>query len=291
MKLTLAFLCLALGAFAIEEDATLPVVNVQFDFPAQDIAGGAVSSSAAGLLAFKQRAAHVRENIHKDSQVLSEFASTANRELDDLMQILLTKSKSATSFLSITSGQPVEAAGSVLQNSKVVIVPDMKSFDAASSIIKGIAQVPAPTVHEYDAHESQPVDVDACERDYTSCPVNFVNIGPVFGGNTEYCAAASGYVGPCASEAYSFESMSSTSKARWSSLCRASFPCRVSTSAAAASLTASALCPEGWMRIEGELKCSSPSSYRGPCRGTMDFTGYNLNMLKHWSAKCGAVWM
>jgi len=303
MRLTSAFLlCLALGTTAvtaIEEDATLPVVNVQYDFPAQDMAGAAMSSSSAGILAFKQRAARVLGNIHKDGQVLTEFASTANKELDDLMQILLAKSKSSvmgrsTSFLSIKSGQPLEAAGSILQNSKVAIVPDTKSIDDASSIIKGIAQVPAPTrAVEDHLVGPQPMAADSCERDYTSCPDEFVNIGPAFGGSTELCAATSSYVGPCM-EAYSFGSMTVTAKARWSSLCQAYFPCRVAASDAAslrAGSSASALCPEGWKHIEGELKCSSPSTYSGPCRGTMDFTGYNLNMLKKWSGKCGAVWM
>merc|ERR1711920_829431 len=125
---------------------------------------------------------------------------------------------------------------------------------------------------------------DSCERDYTVCPDKFVNIGPALGGSTELCAATSGYVGPCADEAYSFEAMSVTAKDRWSSQCQAYFPCRVAASAASfrVGLSASALCPEGWKRIEGELKCSSPSSYSGPCRGIVDFTGYNLNMLKKW---------
>jgi len=302
MRFTLFFLCFVLGASAvtaIEEDATLPVVNVQYDFPAQDIAGSSLSSSSAGILAFKQRAAHVRENIHKDSQVLAEFASTANKELDDLMQLLLAKSSSgigrSSSFLSIKSGQPLEAAGSILQNSKVAIVPDTKSIDETSSIIKGIAQVPAPTgAFGKQFIDPQPVSADSCERDYTKCPDKFVNIGPAFGGSAELCAASSGYVGPCGSEAYSFGSMTVTAKDRWSSMCQAYFPCRAAASDAAASLrvgsSSSAVCPEGWKRIEGELKCASPSTYSGPCRGIMDFSGYNSNMLNKWSAKCGAAW-
>merc|ERR1712183_174653 len=196
----------------------------------------------------------------------------------------------STSFLSIKSGQPLEAAGSILQNSKVAIVPDTKSIDDASSIIKGIAQVPAPT-RPLAEHLTgpQPTATDSCERDYTTCPDQFVNIGPAFGGS-ELCAASSGYVGPC-SEACDFGSMTVTAKARWSSLCQASFPCRVAAASFGVASSASAPCPEGWKHMEGELKCSSPSTYSGPCRGTMDFTGYNLNMLKKWSEKCGAAWM
>merc|ERR1712183_880848 len=129
------------------------------------------------------------------------------------------------------------------------------------------------------------------ERDYTGCPEHFVNIGPAFGGSTELCAASSEYVGPCASEAYAFGTMSAAAKARWSSMCQAYWPCRAGSAASlVAGFSAAALCPEGWNRVDGGLKCSSPLAYTGPCRGVVDFAGYNLNMLKTWSAKCGAIW-
>merc|ERR1719181_676614 len=114
----------------------------------------------------------------------------------------------ATSFLSVASGQPLEAAGSILQNSKVVIVPDMTSIDETSKIIKGIAQVPPPTPLSATPVVQPAIDVSSCERDYTGCPEHFVNIGPAFGGSTELCAASSEYVGPCASDAYAFGTMS-----------------------------------------------------------------------------------
>ena len=93
MKLTIVFvLCCALGAPAVnaiaDDVATLPVVNVQFDFAAQDcqitffmkrsdywvasspfgqdLAGGASKSSSHAM---KQRMAHVLKNIKKDGQV------------------------------------------------------------------------------------------------------------------------------------------------------------------------------------------------------------------------------
>merc|ERR1712086_617865 len=37
-------------------------------------------------------------------------------------------------------------------------------------------------------------------------------------------------------------------------------------------------------------RCQPSSSYMGPCRDTMDFTSYNVEMSEAWSSSCGAFW-
>merc|ERR1719203_1286390 len=72
------------------EDATLPTVNVKYEFGASDIKGGGPAmKSHAELLAFKKRIAHVVENVDKDAEVLSDFASRANNDLDELAKNLV----------------------------------------------------------------------------------------------------------------------------------------------------------------------------------------------------------
>merc|ERR1712039_1005920 len=66
----------------------------------------------------------------------------------------------------------------------------------------------------------------SCDRDYSAkCPAGFMIVGPIQGGTQQYCAAGTRYNGPCDSEAYNFDSMSSSAKERWSELCLAFWPC------------------------------------------------------------------
>ena len=55
--------------------------------------------------------------------------------------------------------------------------------------------------------------------------MGFVNVGRVHDGPEEYCAAGSMYEGPCAGDSYFFQNMTAGAKARWSTLCRAFWPC------------------------------------------------------------------
>merc|ERR1712050_200932 len=107
------------------------------------------------------------------------------------------------------------------------------------------------------------------------------DIGPIKGGQTMYCAASSQYTGPCDSESYTFEQMTENAKTRWSNMCQAYWPC------VNCDRDYQAVCPQGWMQTEDELSSSPPPMYKGSCRGTMNFTGYNKNMLEHWSSLCG----
>lgn len=188
---------------------------------------------------------------------------------------------------------------------KVSVLPDSGAFGEASKIIKQLARIPAP-VYKSDGDAQPDRGTGSCAKDYNvKCPMGFVNVGPIYGGSKEYCAASSQYDGPCISEAYNFEGMSTQAKGRWSKLCLTSWPCVD----CAPDLTST--CPKGWTRVNDTLSCTPPATYTGPCRGddaflfalgrdatspaylkriSIDFSGYNAEMLKLWSAKCGAPW-
>ena len=70
-------------------DATLPVVNVQFDFPIQDLdVGGPKQKADEDLVAFKARAQHLLDEVDDDAEVLTKFASTAGDSLNKLTTVL-----------------------------------------------------------------------------------------------------------------------------------------------------------------------------------------------------------
>ena len=211
-------------------------------------------------------------------------------------------------LFSLAWGGPLDDAGDVLQSSPVSVVPDTTAIDEASKVIKGLAQIPAPSSINVKGLLDPKLDasVETCDRDYSMmCPDQFVNVGPIFGGTTEYCAASSDYDGPCASEAHTFDGMTIKAKARWSKLCQTSWPCIL------CERDYSAVCPEGWTQLNSSLSCAPPPAYAGPCRGgdtfeytlgrdtsslaylkmvSTDFSGYNAAMMQHWSAECGAFW-
>ena len=224
--------------------------------------------------------------------------------------LTVTSSVSLVLLLNVCfcAGTPLDDAGEVLAHSPVSIVPDMEATNEASNIIKGLARMPAPP-RIFSKHLIDPqlnLGVDLCERDFKiKCPEQFVNVGLIFGGSTEYCAATAEYEGPCASEAVSFEGMSAKAKSRWSDLCQAFFPCIECTR------DFEVVCPKGWVRLNDTLSCAPPPTYTGPCRGedafeytlgrdtssssylqmiSTDFSGYNAAMLGEWSAECGAFW-
>lgn len=191
------------------------------------------------------------------------------------------------SCLRMSAGQPLDALGAMLGKTKVAVVPDMTDIEKTSSIIKGIAQEPAPmSVFTKSLIDPLPkLGSASCDRDYSvPCPEHFVNIGLVMGGQNDSCAASTQYVGPCASEAYYFASMSTQSKARWSDLCGAFWPCL------SCERQYQAVCPQQWTRVDNSLKCAPSAEYHGPCRGMWDFQSFTEEMYQQWSAECGAFW-
>ena len=68
-------------------------------------------------------------------------------------------------------------------------------------------------------------DAESCDRDFgASCPEKWVSIGAIFGDGKQQCSASFEYEGPCGSDVYAFESVSSLGRLRWSSMCRVSPP-------------------------------------------------------------------
>lgn len=197
--------------------------------------------------------------------------------------MLNTKLASALKF---SIGMPMDDLGGVLRNSPIAVVPNNEQSDEASQIIKGLASVPAPEspFPKLRIDPKPDLGVESCDRDFNiACPRDFVNIGQVKGGEIDYCSANSRYQGPCANEAYTFQQMSRQAKARWANMCQADWPC------VRCDRDYRAVCPQSWKR-EGQLSCSPLPDYMGPCRGAVDFTSFNVQMLEHWSASCGAHW-
>jgi CPW-WPC domain-containing protein len=166
-------------------------------------------------------------------------------------------------------------------------LPVSQSMVTASNIMKALSRLPAPTSPFIESKlDLKQVALDGtCDHDYTvDCPEQFVSIGAIFGGSTSYCAADSTYAGPCDSDVYNFAAYSKHAKARWSSMCLASWPCME------CERDFQSPCPRDWLRAAGAQKCTPPSHYTGPCGGTVDFAFYNRAMLSEWSLRCGAYW-
>lgn len=84
--LCLAHCVCACGA-SIERshDAALPAINVKFDFPAKDTAGGGSPIKRnADLRGFNQRVANLVRNAAYDKDVFTQFYGIADKALDDL---------------------------------------------------------------------------------------------------------------------------------------------------------------------------------------------------------------
>ena len=174
--------------------------------------------------------------------------------------------------------------GDVLAEHVVNDIQMSENVAAASNVMKSMARLPGPASPFAIATLDPSLD-SACDRDYSSdCPQDFVSVGPIHGGSTSYCAAASTYAGPCDSDVFNFDGYSHSAKARWSSMCLAHWPCKE------CARDVQSPCPRGWGRGTGARTCTSPSHYTGPCRGAVDFAFYNKAMLEEWSSHCDAYW-
>ena len=176
---------------------------------------------------------------------------------------------------------PLDTIGEIMRSASVDSVPDTTKFDAYSNLIRGLSRVPAPSgLQTSRADPISSYGAGACQRDYNAtCPQQFVVLG-----QTGQCVAGPRYAGPCASEAYTFTSMSETAKSRWSDQCLAKWPC-ISCDRAYQG------CPMGWASVNiQDSSCAPSPGYSGPCKGTAVFAGYNKVMLDQWSSECGAFW-
>jgi len=151
----------------------------------------------------------------------------------------------------------------------------------ASSVIKALGRFPGP-ISRAQGPAIDPVAFDAgwhCETDFSqACPSGFV-------AGSSGCVPTSAYQGPCSSDVCSFEGLSDSAKARWSSLCLAWWPC------VECDRDFSAACPKGWSSVDGQSRrCQAPGDYVGPCADVAEFDGFNAAMLSQWSTSCGAFW-
>jgi len=93
--------------------------------------------------------------------------------------------------------------------------------------MRAMGHLPRP-ISPFRSHAIDPsvLHENSCDRDYgVLCPDGFLNIGNVKGGGKDYCFASPSYDGPCSSDAYAFEGLSSTAKGRWSELCKVFTQC------------------------------------------------------------------
>merc|ERR1712007_135906 len=66
----------------------LPVVNAVFEYPHSDPTnGGAAGAHAAGMSAFKKRAASIRARVEKDAQTLADFARIAEGHFNTIAEV------------------------------------------------------------------------------------------------------------------------------------------------------------------------------------------------------------
>jgi len=182
------------------------------------------------------------------------------------------------------SSSPVENIVAVWSKSKIGLVPDTSEYASTGKIVRAMSHLPAPQLQaQASAMDPRPSGLATCDRDYGMlCPDNFVNIGPVKGGDKLYCTASDDYSGPCTG-AYAFQGLSASAKAMWSETCLTKWPCKT------CSPDCSKPCPQGWEH-KGEGKCSPPPDYTGKCDMEFEFGGYNALMRDAWSQTCGAFW-
>jgi len=90
----------------------------------------------------------------------------------------------------------------------------------SATSLSDLAGVPAPTVSRGTFDPNLMAVEEACSRDYSAaCPTGFTSAG----GNS--CQATESYSGPCNSDVYSFESLSTSERRAWANHCSAQWPC------------------------------------------------------------------
>merc|ERR1712183_1121728 len=69
--------------------ASLPMINVRYEYPIQDLEGGGPRQrNHEDLVAFKKRVAYLRGLMQKDAEVLSAFVADADSNLNSLGAVL-----------------------------------------------------------------------------------------------------------------------------------------------------------------------------------------------------------
>eukprot|EP00930_Biecheleria_cincta_P037309 TRINITY_DN25598_c0_g1_i2.p1 TRINITY_DN25598_c0_g1~~TRINITY_DN25598_c0_g1_i2.p1 ORF type:complete len:101 (+),score=19.24 TRINITY_DN25598_c0_g1_i2:70-372(+) len=82
----LAYLPIAVVAEVLTRDATLPVVNIHYDFEAQD--GSALSKSKTDMANWEARAERLNSGIDRSARELNDFVHVENNVLEDATQVL-----------------------------------------------------------------------------------------------------------------------------------------------------------------------------------------------------------
>jgi CPW-WPC domain-containing protein len=197
---------------------------------------------------------------------------------------------------------PLGAIGAIMRSASIAVVPNTTYFDTVGKVLREMALLPPPRT--MPSHLMDPISslgTLSCQRDFTTiCPDNFVVLG-----QSARCVAGSRYAGPCVGTAYSFAEFSYKAKSLWSDQCLTSWPC------VRCHRDYRAPCPDGWVaNVSSAVVCSPPPSYTGcvicvlvrlfiacawlcsggPCAGDHFFTLHNVEMLRSWSAECGAFW-
>ena len=179
-----------------------------------------------------------------------------------------------------------EARGSDAESDALGLLQDLApSAGASSTVADGGASAAMKELSAYPGPISKTHGAAAdfvaqhCEIDFSqACPSGFV-------AESSGCVPTSAYEGPCAGEVRSFDGLSDAAKARWSSLCLASWPC------VDCDRDFAAACPKGCAAIDGQPRsCRALGQYVGPCADVAEFDGFNAWMLSQWSAACGAFW-
>ena len=216
---------------------------------------------------------------HPDAQIVFVFPCARRLAVMCIEFVLRLLVVDSALRLSEAAG-PLDALVGVFEHAPVSLQEPDAAAQAASAITQGLAQqkprvspvagaILDPALHHARA---------SCDRDFTQqCPLLF---SPAGAGK---CAPASGYTGPCASGAQSFEALSPSAKERWSELCFAPWPC------VECRRDFSSLCPAGWISDDG-TKCKPTAIYSGPCGAVVNFAGFTRGMLAEWSSICGAHW-
>jgi len=125
----------------------------------------------------------------------------------------------------------IETVGTILSQTKIGDIGDASLFDGTSAIMRAMGHLPRPiSPFRSKAIDPSVLHENSCDRDFgVLCPDGFLSIGNVKGDGKEYCFASPSYDGPCSSDAYAFEGLSSTAKGRWSEKCKAAWPCKRKT--------------------------------------------------------------
>ena len=176
--------------------------------------------------------------------------------------------------------EPLDALVGIFEHAPVGLQEPDVTQKAANAIMQQLARQQARAsplggaVLDPDLHYAS----SSCDRDYSQqCPLFFSPAG------VGKCAPASDYMGPCASGAQGFDTLSPSAKERWSELCLAPWPC------VECRREFSSLCPVGWIS-DGGTKCKPTATYFGPCGAVVNFGGFTRDMMSEWSSICAAYW-